>query len=281
MTSLLFTSSPNAGGISNTFLRGPKQTSLQFNLTNFIENTGLNRAVPLDLNITNLARKTFGGRLEIDTPPEILLPETSFIAKEGAGFIDELDQASGQMGTGIFSRITNFLNKATNILPSSDSNARPQFSGEKHAVFKLPNGLPGRANFAGPGTRILERLRRQDPPRNLTDKTAQAHDIRYALAEDTDDIRSADMKMIDKLKNIRIAGQDSKLNTDPSLRIIQAKVAAENFSLLDRGKFAEFDRNMSSDDTNLLKSTLTKLKQEGFGSKSGRSLRMKLLRRLL
>jgi hypothetical protein len=34
-----------------------------------------------------------------------------------------------------------------------------------------------------PGTQITKRLKRGDPPRAISDKVAQAHDIRYGLAK--------------------------------------------------------------------------------------------------
>lgn len=36
-----------------------------------------------------------------------------------------------------------------NVLPSSDSNARYQYPGEKHAILKLGNGKFGTANYSG------------------------------------------------------------------------------------------------------------------------------------
>jgi hypothetical protein len=302
----LFESSERAGGPIHTFLKPAKNTSLQFNVENAITNTNLGKFVPMTADLITLAAATSGSGFL-----KGLADAAVNLGLAGRGFVDELDQAVaadpsilgsgfGQLikepadtsfiekpipvptlvGTGIFSRLTGLLNKATNLLPSSDKNARPQFPGEKHAIFKLGNNLPGRANYAGPGTRILERIKRNDPPRVLTDKVAQAHDIRYALADDTGDIRRADLQMIEKLKQIRSAGTDSKLNTDPSLRIIQGKVLAERFSLLDRAKFASFDPDMGEKDKEILKNKLSTLSQEGFG-KSGSALRKKLLRRLL
>ena len=78
-------------------------------------------------------------------------------------------------GQGIFSSIKN-------AIPHSDSNARAGYPGENHAILKLPNGMPGIANFMGPGTQVVKRLQRGDPPRTASDKTAMRHDIDYGLA---------------------------------------------------------------------------------------------------
>ena len=69
-------------------------------------------------------------------------------------------------GKGLFS---DALNTVTKILPSSDRNARDQFSGETHAVLKLKSGV-GRANYMGPGTRIGRRILRGNPPRTQMDE---------------------------------------------------------------------------------------------------------------
>lgn len=49
-----------------------------------------------------------------------------------------LNLATGEVGTAL-----------SNLMPSSDANARPQYPGEKHAILQLPGGKVGRANFMG------------------------------------------------------------------------------------------------------------------------------------
>jgi hypothetical protein len=73
-----------------------------------------------------------------------------FGAKQtGAGLIDNIKGiikagraadkfAAGPIGTVI-----------KNLIPSSDSNARNSFPGERHAILKLPNGRAGIANYMG------------------------------------------------------------------------------------------------------------------------------------
>mgnify|MGYP003646582848 CR=1 FL=1 len=103
----------------------------------------------------------------------------------GAGFFDSIksifskgkDIAFGDVGTAI-----------SNAIPDSDSTARPLYSGEVHAFLKLPNGKMGRANYMGPQTHLIDRLKRGDPPRSLSDKESQAHDIRYGFAKNASDV---------------------------------------------------------------------------------------------
>lgn len=161
--------------------------------------------------------------------------------------------------------------KVSNLFPDSDENARPIMSGEHHAIVKLPNGKYGRANYSGPGTRIVKRLSRQggDPPRVESDKVSQAHDIRYALAQQalkpTDAVREADNLYVAKMRQLGREGLDSAVNIQPAMRTIQAKMKAEDWSLLSRDKFIDTNVAYSDADNALLKSKLTELEQAGYG----------------
>ena len=57
--------------------------------------------------------------------------------------------------------------------------------------------LPG-YNFAGPGTKLKERLLRGDQPKNALDKAAKEHDMEYAIFKDTKDRHVFDKKLQDK-----------------------------------------------------------------------------------
>jgi hypothetical protein len=164
-----------------------------------------------------------------------------------------LDTATGPLGTAI-----------SNAMPSSDATARPGFAGEKHAILKLPNGKFGRANYMGPGTHVSQRLRRRDPPRTMSDKVAQAHDIRYGLARNQKQVHRADKRMVKKLKDIERRGQDSRLNTQPGMRMIQAKMLAEKSGLVKPGRIASFG-DAPKGDQRMFQQKLRQLEQEGFG----------------
>lgn len=155
--------------------------------------------------------------------------------------------------------------KLSNLFPSGDENARNIYPGEYHALFKLPKGGVGRANYAGPGTQIVKRIKRGDPPRVPTDQVAQAHDLRYSLARGGDDVRKADVKMVRSLKSLQRENKDSQFNIKPSMRIIQAKMQAENFGLASRDKFISSDTKMNRGDENLLRGKLRELEQKGYG----------------
>ena len=170
-----------------------------------------------------------------------------------------------------------------NAIPASDVNARPGFPGEKHGILKLPNGTYGVANYLGPGTHLVERLKRGDPPRTLVDKTAKAHDIRYFQSQDVDDIRRADVKMMQSLADIQMRGADSVWNINQG-KLIGAKMVGEDLGLLKRDAFSgDFKANASTVQENkaLFDSNLQALEQEGYGMLlPGDMLKMQMLKEL-
>jgi len=174
-------------------------------------------------------------------------------------------------------RVSEWTRKAFESLPSSDASARPGFPGEQHAILKLPNGLPGVANFMGPRTALVERIKRGDPPRTLSDKVAQRHDIDYSLAKGQADIVKADSRMVSKLKAIQKAKGDSIINTQLGMRPIQAKMMAERSGLVKPGVIAEIG-GVPSKDIPLLTSKRSELEQEGFGIRPGDLLREEIMR---
>ena len=67
---------------------------------------------------------------------------------------------------------------------------------------KLPElHLPGH-NFAGPGTKLKERLLRGDTPVKELDKADQFHDMTYAIFKDKKDRHVFDKKLLDEAFNI-------------------------------------------------------------------------------
>ena len=92
--------------------------------------------------------------------------------QEGDGFIDIIKgivskgKQVGRIGSELSNAYSSEIGTSLrNILPNSDETARPGFPGEKHAILKLPNGKYGVGNYIGPGTHLVERLKRGDPPR--------------------------------------------------------------------------------------------------------------------
>ena len=180
-----------------------------------------------------------------------------------------------------------------NLLPDSDDTARPGFAGEKHAILQLKNGKNGVANWMGPGTNVIERLKRGpngDPGRTPADMVAKKHDISYTLAsgEPTREkqlakVREADNRMIRSLKGIQAGehGGDAARNIQMGMRLIQAKTLGEDLGVLDKTKFAGDLKKISDPDKILLMSNNARLTQEGYGMLPGDQLKQKLLKKMV
>ena len=137
----------------------------------------------------------------------------------------------------------------------------------------------------GPNTHISERIRRGDPPRIMVDRVAQAHDIRYALSNNVDDIRRADNAMIKKVDELGRNNSDSRINLLQA-KAIYAKTLAEDTGMLAKGSFSKFKngaptKSISDSDKSVLQSKLSNLEAEGFGMHPGDALKLKLLKKEL
>ena len=76
-----------------------------------------------------------------------------------------------------------FIDSISNKVLSNKHNiALPN---EKHQIIYLSDGTYNPARFSGPGTNLSTRIKRGDQPLSYVDKTAQAHDLKYALANNT------------------------------------------------------------------------------------------------
>ena len=62
---------------------------------------------------------------------------------------------------------------------------------------------------------------------SYVDKTAEAHDFKYALANNNQDIRTADLKMVQSLKKARANKLDSNFNINQA-ELIRLKILLEN-----------------------------------------------------
>lgn len=177
-----------------------------------------------------------------------------------------------------------------NLAPDSDENARPSYRGEQHAIVQLPNGKYGMANYLGPKTELLKRLKRNgtDPPRTNTDKSAKAHDIRYAIAQGADtkeqqikEIRRADNKMVSALDRVSNDKSDSRFNIEIGRKLIQGKILAEEAGLMKKGSFGGDLKKLSKEDRALLMKNEAVLEMEGYGKKShlpAQALKMQIMK---
>ena len=170
--------------------------------------------------------------------------------------------STGKKGTGIYDRVVNKL---------TGSNLK---DGEKHAILYTKDGFKA-ASFMGPGSHVVDRLQKKTKPITKSDKTAQAHDIRYSLAKNTDDVRAADIKMVEKLAKIAKEGSDYKFNIYMGKLPIQMKMKLEDWGLLSKTAFTKAQGVKNEADRPILESNLKALEQEGYGA--ARSLRLQTL----
>ena len=159
-----------------------------------------------------------------------------------------------------------------NMLPDNDINSRAGYAGEKHAIMKLPNGKWGSANFMGPNTQVMKRLKRGDNGLTPADEVAKRHDIDYSLASGMKDkqkqlkaVREADERMVKSLNRIANNKSDSTVNIEMGRRLIQSKMLAENAGLLDKSAFAGSLTNVSDSDRVQLMSSRANMTMKGYG----------------
>ena len=95
---------------------------------------------------------------------------------------------------------------------------RQQYPEENHS-FLLVDGVPVIANYAGPGTRIMKRLKDNDKPKSVVDLISKIHDIEYTLSQTASTkeemrkkIRKADEGMIKKLESAKKYKLDNFVN---------------------------------------------------------------------
>ena len=164
-----------------------------------------------------------------------------------------------QHGSGI-------IDKIANTLLSTKENKL--MDGEKHQMIKLPDGRIAPAVYSGPGTHLETRIRRGDKPLSYVDTTAQAHDIRYQLARNEQDVKTADADMIKSLNEAKAKNLDSMFNIRQA-ELIKAKYLLQDKFNLPTSWFTTFGLESIQDPTiiPIMKAKLHELEQQGFGKR--------------
>lgn len=157
------------------------------------------------------------------------------------------------------------------LIPSSDETARAGFPGEQHAILKISPTRFGIANYMGPGTEVVERIKRKDLGRTPADIVAEVHDSMYYLAqlaktkaEQIKLVREADEHMVESLKIIKRDKLDFPFNIAIGMRLIQAKMLAEDAGIFEKGSFGGDLKHLPSADVALVKKNLNFLKSNGY-----------------
>jgi len=157
----------------------------------------------------------------------------------------------------------NKLNKLSNV-----KNAAPGYSGEMHlfSIVKNRNGkkrLVSNSNN-GPRTNVVQGLKDGRKPVSLGDKVGYAHDLRFALAKNTRDLRRADNIYKGTMRKLRNTGMDSTFNTLPGEKGIALKNKLEDTGILSRKTFLSPMKDKEG--IRLAKKELSRLEQEGYGT---------------
>ena len=155
-----------------------------------------------------------------------------------------------------------FIDSISNKVLSNKHNiALPN---EKHQIIYLSDGTYNSARYSGPGTNLSTRIKRGDQPLSYVDKTAQAHDLKYALANNNQDIRTADLKMVQSLNKARANKLDSNFNINQAelirLKILLEKAGAKPEWFTTYGRASE-----TPTDIIMYENKLKQLQQQGFG----------------
>ena len=166
-------------------------------------------------------------------------------------------KAKARKGKGILDATANMVlsNKHNRLMP-----------GEKHQIIYLPDGTYSPARFSGPGTQLETRLRRGDKPLSYVDTVAEAHDLRYGLAQTEADVRTADNKMVQLIAQGRRSGKDSNFNLNQA-DLIKAKILLEDKLGVPKSWFASYGREGKPQNViDLYQNKLNELQQQGFGA---------------
>ena len=203
-----------------------------------------------------------GDQVDVEFPGlrKPLFNQTINNSMSGSGFLDTLQSLT----TGNQERI---LRAGINLLPDRDETAAPGFVGERHQILFKDGKLtqPMIANYSGPFTKTMKRLKRGDKGRTGVDKAAKRHDIDYLLAKNAQNITSADMRFLKKLDSLEKSGGDSKLNIIPARAGIKTKQWLENKRLLSRDKFGKLTGITDEEDLKFVQKQLEDLQLQGFG----------------
>lgn len=115
---------------------------------------------------------------------------------------------------------------------------------EKHAYLRK-DGRFTRANFMGPGTDLIPRLKRGDQGLTFMDEVSKLHDIEYGLAQGScrtkecvkKKTREADRRMVKYAKKAYKEKKDHWFNIAQGGGLIRGKMLLEDIGILDPARF--------------------------------------------
>lgn len=166
-------------------------------------------------------------------------------------------------GSGIYQTLINKIFKKKGRKDALDPS-------ETHAIGYNREGNLDVMSYMGPGTNLIRRLKENVDPKSEADKISQTHDIRYHLANNAQDIKNADLRMLSKLSEARKQGKEGKWNYFIASSGIKAKRFLEDNVGIPPTFFTSIghDPNEKTEDTEIVKKKLKELEAEGYGLSS-------------
>lgn len=120
--------------------------------------------------------------------------------------------------------------------------------------------------YLGPGTALEKKLRNKVQPISEVDRVARAHDSRYALAKNSEDVRNADNRMIAALDRISKNKSDNRINIAIGKVPIATKIFLEDKGLMKPGSFADYDE-VDPKDRKMIEDLVASETKLGYGKK--------------
>lgn len=135
---------------------------------------------------------------------------------------------------------------------------QPQFPGEKHAPQIAHDGARVTGVNIGPGTKFIKGIETGRFPVSKADLAARKHDGLYYMHQTEQDIRDADIELIDDLEDLEDEGEPL-FNTRPAILAMRAKMFGENAGLIARDKFSGKPRDLDPATIKLIEDDLRKM----------------------
>ncbi len=126
------------------------------------------------------------------------------------------------------------------------------YPGESHGILVMSDGSLERAQYMGPGTKVVRRAWKNQPGKTEVDKISKQHDIAYALARTNEDVVRADRLMAARLKEASRKRKDSQWNIRQA-NLLKPKILAEKVLGPNKLGFANL-KGVSEETRRLLKS---------------------------
>ena len=137
---------------------------------------------------------------------------------------------------------------------------------EIHAPVWTPGGLKF-GSFIGPGSDVIGRIRDGIQPVSNSDRVAQKHDLAYGFAKNAADVRTADLKMVNKLYDLQKNNEEYRVNVWTGALPIRLKMWAEDRGIIKPGSFADLRGWNNADDEKIARDKFDELEQQGYGKK--------------